>query len=152
MPKPIPEGSHTIKVQLIVSPCSEAIDWYKRVFDAKERGVMPTPDGKIMHAELQIGDSQLMLMDPVMGGKSPKDLGGTNATVNLYVEDADAVWKTAIGAGAKSLLDIHDAFWGDRYGICVDPFGQQWAFATHQEDVSDAELARRAAAMFQKST
>jgi uncharacterized glyoxalase superfamily protein PhnB len=150
MAQAIPKGFRTITPQLIVSPCQEAIAWYVRVFDAKSLAVMPAPDGKIMHAEIQIGDSLLMLMDAIMGGKSPKDLGGTNATIHLYVADADALWTKALGAGATSLLDIHDAFWGDRYGICVDPFGQQWAFATHEEDLSDDELARRAAAMFQK--
>lgn len=150
MPKPIPEGYRTITLSLIVTPCAEAIDWYKRVFDAQENFRMAEPSGKIMHAELQIGDSRFMLMDAVMGGKGPKELGGTNATVHLYVEDADALWRKALGAGAKSLLDLHDAFWGDRYGICVDPFGQQWAFATHQEDVSEEELGRRAAALFQQ--
>lgn len=151
MVKPIPDGYRTLTPQLIVSPCREAIEWYKRVYDAQEVAVMPDPTGQVMHAELRIGDSLLMLMDPMMGGKSPKELGGTNATLHLFVENADALWNKALKNGAKSLLDIHDAFWGDRYGICVDPFGQQWAFATHQEDVSEEELGRRAAALFQQS-
>lgn len=151
MPRKIPDGYHSLTLQLILSPCREAIEWYKRVFDAQQLTLMPGPDGKIVHAELRIGDSMLMLMDPMMGGKSPKDLGGTNATAHLYVDDADAIWKRALEAGAKSLLDIHDAFWGDRYAICVDPFGQQWAFATHQEDLSEEEVGRRAAAMFKQA-
>jgi PhnB protein len=149
MVKPIPEGYHTITMQLTLSPCSEAIDWYRKVFDATE--VAPAvkgPDGKIMHAEVQIGDSRLMLMDPMMGGKAPKELGGTNALVHLYVPDADAVWKRATEAGATSLLDMRDEFWGDRYGIVVDPFGQPWALATHQEDLSPEEIEKRMAARF----
>lgn len=148
MAKPIPEGYHTITMHIVVSPCREAIDWYKKVFGAEELHVMPMPDGKIMHAELQIGTSRMMLNDPMMGGKSPKDLGGTNATVHLYVKDADAIYKKAVDEGATVTMEIDDAFWGDRYGMVVDPFGQSWAVATHKEDVSPEEMGKRAAAMF----
>lgn len=148
MAKPIPDGYHTITVQLTISPCSEAIDWYRTVFDAQEIARMPAPDGTIMHAELKIGDSVLMLMDPMRGGKGPKELGGTNAVVHLYVDDADARWKAALAAGATSIMDITDAFWGDRYGIFADPFGQNWAVATHREDLPAEEIERRAAALF----
>jgi PhnB protein len=146
--KAIPDGYRTITMQLVVSPCGEAIDWYQKVFDAEDRGRVQAPDGTIMHAELQIGDSRLMLMDPMMGGKSPRDLGGTNATVHLYVKDADALWRRALEAGATVVTELRDEFWGDRYGIVTDPFGQQWAIATHKEDVSPNELERRIATLF----
>lgn len=148
MTKPIPDGSHTITMHLILSPAAEAIAFYEKAFGAEQLAKMPTPDGKIMHAMLKIGDSQLMLNDPMMGGKSPKELGGTNATVHLYVEDADKVYNRAIEAGATVLMPIEDAFWGDRYGMVVDPFGQQWAIATHQEDVTPEEMGARAAKLF----
>lgn len=143
MTKPVPDGYHTITMSIVVSPCSEAIDWYTRAFGAEPLGTMSMPDGSVMHSEIKIGDSRMMLSDPMMGAKSPRDLGGTNATVHLYVSDADALWKRAIEAGATPVMEIHDAFWGDRYGVLLDPYGQSWSVATHVEDVSEKEMARR---------
>jgi PhnB protein len=109
---------------------------------------MEGPDGKIGHAEIEIGDSRLMLADPFPQGsaKSPKELGGTTATVFMYVEDVDAVVKQAVDAGATVTMGIEDMFWGDRFGSVLDPFGNQWSFATHKEDVPPKEMARRAQA------
>lgn len=149
--KKIPDGYHSLTIHIMISPCREAIEFYTKAFGAEELMVLPMPDGKIMHAALRIGDSIMMLNDPMMGGKGPKDLGGTNATCHLYVEDADAVYNRAVELGATVMMPIEDAFWGDRYGMIVDPFGQSWAIATQLEDVSPEEMGRRAAAMFQPS-
>lgn len=143
--KPIPEGYQTLSPSLIVDPASEAIDYYKRAFGAIERGVMPGPDGRIAHAELQIGDSVLMLSDPfpMQNAKSPKELGGTSVAIFMYVEDVDAVYKQAIEAGGTSTMEPDNQFWGDRFGALVDPFGHAWAIATHVEDVPEDEMRVR---------
>jgi PhnB protein len=148
MTRPIPDGYHGLTIHIMVSPCSEAIDFYRQAFGAEELMRLPTPDGQILHAALRIGDSVMMLNDPMMGGKGPKELGGTNATCHLYVEDADAVYARAVELGATVTMPISDAFWGDRYGMIVDPFGQSWAIATALEDVSPEEMGRRAAELF----
>jgi PhnB protein len=148
--QPIPAGYHSVTPGLTVHNAAEAIEFYKRAFGAEELCRMPTPDGqRIMHAEIQIGDSHLMLGDefPDMGCRAPRSLGGTPVSLHLYVEDADAVFQRAIEAGATVSMPIMDAFWGDRYGKLADPFGHEWGIATHQEDISDEELQRRAAAM-----
>jgi PhnB protein len=136
--KPIPEGYHTLSPSLIVDPASEAIDFYKRAFGAEERGVMPGPDGKIAHAELQVADPY-----PMQNAKSPKELGGTSVSLFMYVEDVDAAFKQAIDAGATSTMEPDDMFWGDRFGALMDPFGHAWALATHVEDLSEEEMAER---------
>jgi len=143
--KPIPEGYHTVSPSLIVDGASEAIDFYKRAFGAEERGRMPAPDGRIAHAEIQIGDSVVMLSDPfpMQNAKSPKELGGTTVTTFLYVEDVDAVVKQAGEAGATVTMEPDDMFWGDRFGALMDPFGHAWAVATHIEDVPPEEMAER---------
>jgi PhnB protein len=143
--KPIPEGYHTISPSLIVDPASEAIDFYKRAFGATERGIMQGPDGKIAHAELQIGDSVLMVSDPypMQNAKSPKELGGTSVSIFLYVEDVDAAYKQAVDAGATVTMEPDDMFWGDRFGALVDPYGHAWAMATHIEDLSEEEMRER---------
>jgi PhnB protein len=146
--KPIPEGYHTATPYLAVDDAAEAIEYYKKALGAKERGRMETPDGKIGHAELQIGDSVVMLSDPLPQAttRTPKELGGTSASVFLYVEDVDAVVKDAVDAGASVTMEVADQFWGDRFGTIADPFGHLWSIATHIEDVPPEEMAERAKA------
>jgi PhnB protein len=143
--KPIPEGYTTLSPSLIVDGATEAIDFYKQAFGATERGIMQGPDGKIAHAELQIGDSVLMLSDPypMQNAKSPKELGGTTVSIFMYVEDVDAAFKNAIDAGATSTMEPDDMFWGDRFGSFSDPYGHAWAIATHIEDLSEDEMRER---------
>ena len=147
--KPIPEGYPQVTPYLCVEGASAAIDFYSEVFGATERMRMPAPDGKIGHAELQIGDSVIMLSDeyPEMGQRSPKAFGGSPVTISVYVEDVDAVFERAVKAGAKELRGVEDQFYGDRSGQFEDPFGHKWSVATHVEDVSPDEMNRRAEAM-----
>ncbi len=147
--KPIPQGMHTITPHLVINGAAKAIDFYKQAFGAQELGRHTTPDGRIMHALLQIGDSRLMLADefPGPGGlKSAQTLGGSPVVLNLYFQDVDAQWKRATDAGAKVTFPLADQFWGDRYGQVTDPFGFQWALAAHVEDVSREEMEKRAKA------
>jgi PhnB protein len=148
MTQPIPEGYHTLTTYLTVENAAEAIDYYKDVFHAKERIRMEAPDGKIGHAELEIGDSLLMLSDAFPGATSrpPTELGGTTAGAFMYVEDVDAVVKRAVESGATITMEIADQFWGDRFGSISDPFGHLWSIATHVEDVPPEEMAERAKA------
>ena len=143
--KPIPEGYHTLTPSLSVENASEAIEFYKRAFGASERARMLGPDGKIAHAEIQIGDSIVMLADPfpMATTKPPTQIGGTAVTLFLYVEDTDAAYKQAIDAGAKSEMEPDNMFWGDRFGSVVDPYGHSWAIATHVEDVPPEEMEER---------
>jgi PhnB protein len=143
--KPIPEGYHTISPSLTIDGAAEAIEFYKRAFGATERMRMSMPDGKIAHAELDIGDSVVMLNDqlPQSHIKSPNDLGGTTTSVFLYVEDVDSVVQDAIDAGATVTMPVADQFWGDRFGAVSDPFGHHWAIATHVEDLTPDEIAER---------
>jgi PhnB protein len=146
--KPIPEGYHTVTPYLAVDDAAEAIEYYKKAFGAKERVRMDAPDGKIGHAELEIGDSLVMLSDPFpqASTRPPKELGGTSASVFMYVEDVDAVVKQAVDAGATIEMEIANQFWGDRFGTVADPFGHLWSIATHVEDVPPEEMAERAKA------
>jgi PhnB protein len=151
MAKPIPEGHHTITPYLVVKDASQAIDFYKRAFGAKEMDRMSAPDGKrVMHAEIQIGDSRLMLSDefPGAGSTSPQTLGGTTCQIFLYVPDVDAAYQQAISAGATAGMPPADMFWGDRFAKLSDPFGHQWGLATHKEDVSPQEMKKRSDAFF----
>ncbi len=143
--KPIPEGYHTLTTYLVVDDAAKAIEFYKRAFGAEERVRMDAPGGKIGHAELQIGDSLLMLADsfPQSSTKPPKELGGTSASVFMYVEDVDEVVRQAIDAGAKVVTEVEDQFWGDRFGTVADPFGHSWSIATHVEDLSPEEIDER---------
>jgi PhnB protein len=155
MTQPIPEGYHTLTTYLTVENAADAIDYYKDVFGAKERIRMEAPDGKIGHAELEIGDSLLMLSDAFPGATSrpPTELGGTTAGAFMYVEDVDAVVKRALESGATITMEIADQFWGDRFGSISDPFGHLWSIATHVEDVPPEEIAERAkAAMAEMSS
>jgi PhnB protein len=146
--KPIPEGYHTVTPYLAVDDAAEAIEYYKKAFGAKERVRMEAPGGKIGHAELEIGDSLVMLSDalPQFSTRPPKELGGTSVSVFMYVEDVDAVVKQAVDAGARVTMEIADQFWGDRFGSVQDPFGHLWSIATHVEDVPPEEMAERAKA------
>jgi PhnB protein len=146
--KPVPEGYHTAAPYLAVESAADAIEFYKKAFGAKERVRMEAPGGGIAHAEVQIGDSIVMLSDPFpqASTKPPKELGGTSASVMLYVEDVDALTKQAVDAGATVLMEVSDQFWGDRFGSVQDPFGHSWGIATHVEDLSPEEIAERAKA------
>ena len=146
--KPIPEGYHTVTPYLAVDDAAAAIEYYTRAFGAQERVRMEAPGGKIGHAELQIGDSFVMLADPFPQASTtpPKELGGTSASIHVYVEDVDAVVKRAVEAGATITMEVADQFWGDRLGSVRDPFGHSWSIATHVEDVSPEEMAVRAPA------
>jgi PhnB protein len=146
--KPIPEGYPQVTPYLIVDGASAAIDFYGKVLGATERMRMPSPGGKVGHAELQIGDSLIMLADehPEMGALGPKTVGGTPVTISVYVEDVDAVYQRALSEGATSQRAVEDQFYGDRTGQFEDPFGHKWSVATHVEDVPPEEMEQRAAA------
>ena len=144
---PIPEGHHTVTPQLTLDDAAKAIDWYKKALGAEEVGRAVGPDGKIMHAEIKIGDSPLMLNDEVGGGKSPKTMGASPASLWLYVENCDALFNRAVGAGAKvppgPMGALADQFWGDRTGTIIDPFGYTWTIATRKEDLTPEETKKR---------
>jgi len=146
--KPIPEGYHTISPYLAVEDAARAIEYYTKAFGAKEVVHMDAPNGQIGHAELQIGDSRVMLADPFpqSSTRPPKELGGTSVSVFMYVEDVDALVKQAVDAGATVTMEVADQFWGDRFGTITDPFGHVWNVATHVEDVPPEEVAERAKA------
>jgi PhnB protein len=146
---PIPEGYPRVTPYLCVDGASAAIDFYSQVLGATERMRMPAPGGKIGHAELQIGDSVVMLADefPEMGQRGPKTIGGTPVTMSVYVDDVDAVFDRAVAAGATPLQPVQDQFYGDRSGQFEDPFGHRWNVASHVEDVPPDEMARRMEAM-----
>ncbi|HEX2126101.1 MAG TPA: VOC family protein [Thermoleophilaceae bacterium] len=143
--EPIPEGQHSVAPYLAVDSAADAIEFYKKAFGANERVRIEAPGGGIAHASVEIGDSVVMLSDPFpqASTKPPKDLGGTSASVMLYVEDVDAVVKQAVDAGATVLMEVADRFWGDRFGTIQDPFGHTWGIATHVEDLSAEEIAER---------
>jgi PhnB protein len=150
--KPIPEGYHTATPYLTVRDAAKAVDFYKRAFDATELHRMDTPDGKIAHAELKIGDSIIMLSDEMPGAdtRSPQSVGGTTSAVFLYVKDVDSAFHKAVAAGARATTQLADMFWGDRYGKVTDPYGHSWFLATHKEDVAPTEMKKRAEAHFSK--
>ena len=146
--KPIPEGYHTVSPYLAVDDAARAIEYYLKAFGAKELVRMEAPGGKVGHAELELGDSRIMLPDPFpqASTRPPKELGGTSASVFMYVEDVDAVVKRAVDAGATVTMEVANQFWGDRFGTITDPFGHVWSIATHVEDVPPEEMAERAKA------
>ena len=143
--KPIPDGYHSVTPYLIVNDAARALEFYKKAFDAVELMRMPGPDGKIGHAELKIGDSHVMLSDPFPQASTtpPKELGGTSASIFMYVEDVDAVVQKAVDAGATVTMEVEDQFWGDRFGSITDPFGHNWSIATHVEDLTPEEIEER---------
>ena len=146
--KPIPEGYHSVTPYLFIKGAARAIEFYKDVFGATEIMRMPGPAGQIMHAELRIGDSVVMLGDenPQMGALSPQSIGGTGSGQYIYIADVDAVVQKAVDAGAKLVRPVKDQFYGDRSGTLIDPFGHMWSVATHVEDVSPEEMNKRVAA------
>jgi PhnB protein len=144
--KPIPEGYHTVTPYLIVKGAADALEFYKKGLGATEIMRLPGPGGQVMHAEIKIGDSIIMLADefPEMGAKSPQSLGGSPVGICLYVNDVDAAFKQALAAGAKEERAVKDQFYGDRSGTLRDPFGHQWTIATHTEDLTPEEIGQRA--------
>ena len=144
MTKPIPEGFTTVTASLTVKEASKAIEFYKKAFDAKDLNRFAGPDGKIMHAEIKIGNSIVMLNDedPGMNCKSPQSLGGTGSSIFLYVIDADVTFNRAVSAGAKPTMPLMDAFWGDRFGSIEDPFGHVWGIATRKKDMTPEEMLK----------
>jgi len=154
MTKPIPDGYESLIPHLVCSPCSEAIEFYKKAFGAEEVMRMPNPmDDRLMHAEMRIDGKMIFLNDDFpeyCGGKSqsPKSLGGTPVTIHRYVVDVDAVFQKAIEAGATALMPPADMFWGDRYASVTDPFGHHWAFAKHLKDMTPDEMAKAMKAAF----
>ena len=149
--KPVPDGYHTVTPYLIIDGAARALEFYREAFGATELMRMPGPNGRVMHAEMQIGDSRVMLADefPDMGYRGPQAYGGTSVTLLLYVENVDAVFQQAVAAGAKVLRPLENQFYGDRSGTVGDPFGHIWSLASHVEDVSPEEMNARLAAMQQ---
>jgi len=145
--KPIPPGYHAVTPYVCVDGAAEALEYYKRAFGATEIMRMPSPDGKIGHAEIEIGGSRIMLADehPEMNFRGPKSYGGSPVHIHLYVDDVDRIAERAVSEGAKILRPVADQFYGDRTGSVEDPFGHVWHIATHKEDVAPEELKRRAA-------
>ncbi|HEU4371282.1 MAG TPA: VOC family protein [Methylomirabilota bacterium] len=146
MAKPIPDGYHTVTPALTVKNGAEAIEFYKRALGAKELMRIPGPDGKhLMHAEIEVGNSKVMLSDesPEMGCRAPASVGAVTSSLYVYVEDVDKAFRLAVEAGAKALMPPTDMFWGDRFGQVEDPSGHRWGLATHKEDPSPQEMARR---------
>jgi PhnB protein len=148
--KPVPEGYHTITPSLAVRDADRAIAFYQKAFGAEERFRMPGPDGKIIHAELKIGDSMIMLSEErlEMDVKGPKTLGGTPVGFYVYVEDVDREWKRAVDAGASTVMPLADMFWGDRTGCVEDPFGHRWWLSQHIADLSPEEIQKGQEAFF----
>ena len=142
--KPIPDGYHTLTPFLTVRDAVKAIEFYKQAFGAEERGIAKGPDGKVMHAELKIGDSIIMLSDefPDFGAKSPEAFGGSPMGLHIYLDGVDAAFDRAVKAGAVVEMPVADQFWGDRYGKLKDPFGHKWSIGTHIKDMSADEIKK----------
>jgi PhnB protein len=151
---PIPEGFHTVTPQLVFDEAAKALDWYQKALGAEEKMRAYGPDGKVMHAELQIGSSRIMVNDAMGGGRSARTLGGSPISLWLYVADCDALFNRAVAAGASvaggAMGQLTDQFWGDRSGTIVDPFGYHWTIATRKEDLTRAEIDQRAEAFFKQ--
>jgi PhnB protein len=152
--KPVPDGYHAVTPYLVVDGAAKAIDLYKKVFGATEKFRMGGPGDKVMHAELKVGDSVVMIADeqPQMGFRGPLALGGTPVSIMLYVNNVDEVADKLTGAGGKTLRPAQNQFWGDRMGTYTDPFGHIWSIATHVEDVPPQEMQKRAEAAMQQHT
>jgi PhnB protein len=151
---PVPEGFHTVTPQLVFDNAAQAIDWYKKALGAEEKTRAVGPDGQIMHAELQIGNSRIMLNDAMGGGKSATAFGGSPISLWVYVPDCDALFNRAIKAGAQvaqgPMGQLGDQFWGDRTGMFTDPYGYAWTIATRKEDLTREEMDRRAQEFFKQ--
>lgn len=142
--KAVPDGYGTVTPMLSIKGAAEAIDFYKKAFGAQERSRVPGPNGTIMHAEIKIGNSVVMLAEAMMGPP-------TQASLHLYVEDCDSWWKRATDAGMQVTMPIQDMFWGDRYGMVADKWGNRWSIASHKEDLTPAEMQRRMAEAMKKT-
>ncbi|PYR74656.1 MAG: glyoxalase [Acidobacteria bacterium] len=140
---PVPKGYHTVTPHLVLDHAAAAIDWYKRALGIEELSRATGPDGKVMHAELRIGDSRIMVNDPMMGSKGPKAFGGSPASLWIYVEDCDGLFNRAVGAGGEVKMAMADQFWGDRCGTFQDPHGYSWTIATHKEELTREEIEAR---------
>ena len=151
---PIPEGYHTVTPQLTLDNAAQTIEWYKKALGATEGNRALGPDGKVMHSELRIGNSRVMVNDVMGGSRGPKALGGSPASLWLYVDDCDALFNRAVAAGAKvargPMGQMQDQFWGDRSGTFTDPEGYQWTIATHKEDLTPQEIEKRQEAFFKQ--
>ena len=148
--KGVPDGYHTITPQLTLDNAAESIEWYKRALGAEELSRSAGPDGKIMHAELRIGESRFAVSDVMPGMKGPKAFGGSPASLWLYVNDSDSLFSRAVGAGATVQMPMADQFWGDRAGAVSDPAGYTWWIATRKEDLTKTEIQQRAAEFFKQ--
>jgi PhnB protein len=148
--KAIPEGYRTLTPTLTLDDASAAIEWYKKALGAEELSRSQGPDGKVMHAEIKIGDSRLMVHDAMMGSKGPKALGGSPAGLWVYVEDCDTLFNRAVAAGGEVAMPMADQFWGDRCGNVRDPHGYTWMIATHKEDLTPQEIEQRQAEFFKQ--
>ena len=148
--QPIPKGYHTVTPSLVVAGAVRAIDFYKKAFGAEEIMRFPAPDGKIMHAELRIGDSVVMLSDemPDHGTRGPNGIGGTAVAFFIYGDNVDAAWKRAVDAGGKAVMPLADQFWGDRCGCIEDPFGHRWWLSQHTQDLTPEEIRKAADEFF----
>ena len=149
----IPKGFSSVTPHLVIKDCSKAIDFYVKAFSAKEIYRSLMPNGKVMHAMMQVGNSIVMMADefPDMGIKSPNTLGGTPVALHIYTEDADKLFKQAMDAGSIQIMPVTDMFWGDRYGQIQDPYGHRWAIATHTRDVSSEDMKKAVEEIFSKS-
>jgi PhnB protein len=147
---PIPEGFHTLTPALSLDQAAETIEWYKKAFGAEEMSRHLGPDGKLMHAELKIGNSRMMVSDVMQGMKGPKAFGGSPIAIWLYVENSDALFDRAVSAGASVQMPMADQFWGDRAGAVTDPAGYTWWIGTRKEDLTPAELDQRAQEFFRQ--
>lgn len=141
--KPVPQGYHTVTPSLTFDDAPKAIEWYKRALGAEEVSRAKGPDGKIMHAEIQIGSSRLMLNDAVLGAKSAQSYGGSPINLFVYVDDCDPLFQRAVAAGAAVQMPLGDLYWGDRLGQITDPFGYRWTIASRKEDLTEEEIAKR---------
>jgi len=148
--KPVPEGHRTVTPHLVIKDAAGAIEFYKKAFGAEVIARMDSPQKTVMHAEIQIGDSRIMLGEewPDFGVKGPNSIGGTPVTIHLYVADVDAAFDRAVKAGATPTMPVDDQFWGDRYGKLTDPYGHQWSIATHKIDYTPEEMMEGAKKMF----
>jgi uncharacterized glyoxalase superfamily protein PhnB len=151
--KAIPDGFNTVSAHIVVKGAEKAIDFYKKAFGAEEIFRMPGPGGQgVMHAEIKIGNSTVMMCDEMPGAEcptaSPQTVGKPTAVLHLYVEDADSMYNRAVKAGAKASMPLMDAFWGDRYGQVTDPFGHVWSIATHKQDLTPDQIAKGAQEFF----
>jgi PhnB protein len=143
-------GASSLNAYITLKDCRKAIEFYKKAFDAKEKGILLMPDGRVAHAEVEIEGSLLMMADENLewGNKSPETIGGSPMQFGLYVKDVDKAFQKAIEAGAKEVMPVEDMFYGDRTGQVMDPFGYKWMLATHKEDVSYPEMQKRSDKMF----